>query len=164
MNVMIIILNSIDILFHMVPLFFKTCQIVLLRCFRANRSERGFSKNSFFCPSMLKVGSLDAGENSKKEMYWAKNLKPPEQGASRVPAGRTHTQCQPCRLGLAETNLNLIRRIQVRQSYHNFYHLLSLFNSFQCFGAHFRKPNYRVNTIKTISLISDVHLYILAAI
>jgi hypothetical protein len=95
---------------------------------------------------MLKVGSLDAGENSKKEMYWAKNLKPPEQGAK------------------AETKLNLIRRIQVRQSNHNFYNLLSLFNSFQCFGAHFRKPSYRVNTIKTRSLISDVHLYILAAI
>ena len=155
MNLMIIILNSLYNLFHMLPLFFQTCQIVFRGASEETCLKGGFSKIFFFGPNLPWVGSLDAGENSKKEMYWAKNLKPPEQGASRVPAGRT---------GLAETKLNLIRRIQVRQSYHNFYHLLSLFNSFQCFGAHFRKPSYRVNTIKTRSLISDVHLYILAAI
>jgi len=76
MNVMIIILNSIDILFHMVPLFFKTCQIVFWGASEETGLKGGFSKNSFLCPSMLKVGSLDTGENSKKEMYWAKNQKP----------------------------------------------------------------------------------------
>ena len=32
----------------MVPHFFKTCQIVLLRCFRGNMSERGVFEEFFF--------------------------------------------------------------------------------------------------------------------
>ena len=40
-------LRSLKI-YLILPFIFISCQIVLVRCFRVNRSSRGFSKNSFF--------------------------------------------------------------------------------------------------------------------
>jgi hypothetical protein len=98
----------------MVPLFFQTCQIVFWGASEETCLKGVFSKNFFFCPNLLWVGSLDARENSKLEMYLAKNLQTHGWGAR------------------PETRLDLIRRIHVGWPNSNFYHIRSHFCTFWC--------------------------------